>query len=207
MKFKLGRMRGLSFGAFLSLSAMTGCATYPDISKLDQNTGSPTYLIGPGDSLQVFVYNNSDLSTTVPVRPDGQVTLPLVPSLPVAGLTATQAADKIQTALSNYVKKPSVSVMVVAFHGPLNQQIRVIGDAVKPQTFPYVQGMTIMDVLIQSGGLSQFADGNRAILMRRNGNQTVKYRVRLDDLIKDGDLSANAPVLPGDILVIPQSWF
>lgn len=193
----------------LMLVSLSACASYDEAPHIGQDAARPhpTYLIGPGDALQVFVWGNPDLSTTVPVRPDGQITLPLVPVLPVAGKTSVAVAKEIEDELKKYVKNPIVSVMITGFRGPYSQQVRVVGEAAKPQALQYNDGMTVLDVMIQVGGVTQFAAGNRAILVRQENDKEVKYQVRLTDLMNDGDLSANVAVLPGDILVIPQSWF
>ncbi len=193
----------------LALVSVSACSSYDEAPRLQQDAAAqrPVYLIGPGDNLQVFVWGNPDLSTTVPVRPDGQITLPLVPTLPVAGKTSVVVAKEIEDELKKYVKNPIVSVMITGFRGSYAQQIRVVGEAAKPQALQYNDGMTVLDVMIQVGGITQFAAGNRAILVRQEDGKEVKYQVRLADLMNDGDLSANTPVLPGDILVIPQSWF
>ncbi|WP_229743572.1 XrtA/PEP-CTERM system exopolysaccharide export protein [Aliidongia dinghuensis] len=193
----------------LALASVAACSSYPEAPQLSQEAAvsHPIYLIGPGDALQVFVWGNPDLSTTVPVRPDGQITLPLVPSLPVAGKTSVEVAHQIEDELKKYVKNPIVSVMITGFKGPYAQQVRVVGEAAKPQALQYNDGMTVLDVMIQVGGITQFAAGNRAILLRQENGKEAKYQVRLTDLMNDGDLSANVAMLPGDILVIPQSWF
>jgi polysaccharide export outer membrane protein len=193
----------------LALLSVAACSSYDDAPHLEQGASrpSPVYLIGPGDSLHVFVWGNPDLSETVPVRPDGQITLPLVPAMPIAGKTSVEVAAQIEDELKKYVKNPIVSVMITAFRGPYSQQVRVVGEAAKPQALQYNDGMTVLDVMIQVGGITQFAAGNRAILVRNEGGKETKYQVHLTDLLNDGDLSANVAVLPGDILVIPQSWF
>jgi len=192
----------------LALVSVAACSTYDEAPHVaDAAKPKPVYLIGPGDALQVFVWGNPDLSTTVPVRPDGQITLPLVPNMPVAGKTSVDVSKQIEDELRKYVKNPIVSVMVTGFKGSYAQQVRVVGEAAKPQALQYNDGMTVLDVMIQVGGITQFAAGNRAILVRQEDGKETKYQVRLTDLMNDGDLSANAPVMPGDILVIPQSWF
>jgi polysaccharide export outer membrane protein len=164
------------------------------------------YIIGPLDSLNIVVWRNPELSGVVPVRPDGMISAPLVGEMPAAGKTAKVLADELQAALGKYVKDPIVSVAVSNFQGAASEQIRVIGEASKPQAIPYRQGMTLLDVMIQVGGLTDFADGNAAVLVRgkENGKQ---YGVRLKDLLKRGDISANVDVRPGDVIVIPQGWF
>lgn len=165
------------------------------------------YTIGPGDQLQVFVWRNPELSAIVRVRPDGRISVPLIDDLTVEGKTPSAVSREIEQKLSEFVKGTVVTVMMTDFVGPLDRQVRVIGEASKPQSISYRNGMTVLDVVILSGGLTQYAAGNRASIVRAVDGQKTAYRVRLDDLLNDGDLSANAPVAPGDILVIPQSYF
>jgi polysaccharide biosynthesis/export protein len=168
---------------------------------------SPSYLIGPGDSLTIFVWRNPDLSTTVPVRPDGRLSVPLIEDLQAAGKTPTALARDIEGVLKEFVQDPIVTVIVTAFNGPFAQQVRVVGEAARPQAVPYRDNMTMLDLMIQVGGLTQFAAGNRAVLVRQGPGAEKQYRIYLDDLIKDGRVSANVGLLPGDIVIIPQSWF
>jgi polysaccharide export outer membrane protein len=165
------------------------------------------YLIGPGDTLQVFVWQNPELSVTVPVRPDGRISLPLLQDVSATQKTPAQLAQDIKNGLSTYLHDPNVTVIVTEFVGPYSQQVRVIGEAAEPKAIPYRTNMSVLDVMISVGGLTQFAAGNRAVIVRNSGGQQQKVPVRLDDLLKDGDVSANVPIMPGDVLVIPQSWF
>ena len=184
-----------------------GCAstTYPPAPQL---AASPDYLykIGPGDSVQVVVWRNPELSTTVSVRPDGRITAPLIEDLPAIGKDPTSLARDLEKALAKYIRDPIVTVIVSGYVGPYPEQIRVVGEAAKPQSLSYKQGMTMLDLMIAVGGITDFADGNNASILRTSegGKQ---YTVRLRDLIKRGDISANVDVKPGDILLIPQSWF
>ncbi len=164
------------------------------------------YLIGPGDTLDVFVWRNPEVSTSVTVRPDGKISTPLVEDLVAAGKTPTQLARDIEGALSNYLKEPLVTIMVTGFIGPYSQQIRVVGEATDPKVLPYRENMSVLDVMIAVGGLTEFASGNKATIVREVDGKRQQFTVRLDDLIRDGDISANVPVLPGDILIIPESW-
>ncbi len=168
---------------------------------------APFYLIGPGDSLNIFVWRNPDLSTSVPVRPDGRITIPLVEDLPASGKTPSQLARDIERELAKYVKDPMVTVMVTGFVGPYSQQVRVVGEAAQPQALPYRANMTVLDVMIAVGGLTEFAAGNRARLVRTVEGRQEIIELRLDDLLKDGDISANVAMMPGDTLIIPESWF
>lgn len=167
---------------------------------------SPDYLIGANDNLSVYVWRNPDLTITVPVRPDGRISVPLIEDLQAAGKTPTALARDIEAQLARYVQDPIVTVIVTGFVGPFAQQVRVVGEATRPQAIAFRENMTILDVMIQVGGLTPFAAGNRAMLVR-NGLPERSYRIRLADLIKDGDVSANVDVLPGDVVIIPQSWF
>jgi polysaccharide export outer membrane protein len=165
------------------------------------------YLIGPGDTLGVFVWQNPDLSTTVPVRPDGRISLPLLQDVEAAQKTPEQLAGEIKDKLSKYVREPIVTVVVTQFVGPYSQQVRVIGEAAQPKAIPYRTDMSVLDVMIAVGGLTQFAAGNRTVLVRTIDGKKETLTVRLADLMKDGDMTANVPIMPGDVLVIPESWF
>jgi polysaccharide export outer membrane protein len=164
------------------------------------------YLIGPGDLLSVIVWRNPDLSMSVPVRPDGRISLPLVEDLPAAGKDPTAVAREVERALSKYLRDPVVTIVVTQFGGPYSEQIRVIGQAAKPQALPYRANMTLLDVMIAVGGITDFADGNRSNILRTSEGNKL-YSVRLDDLLRDGDISANVAIKPGDVLIIPESWF
>lgn len=200
--------RGLAaFGTLALVAAMTGCAgtKYP-AAPAQANVEDYSYIIGPGDSLQVTVWRNPELSTAVPVRPDGKIAAPLIDELVAQGKTSTQLAREIEKQLSKYVRDPIVTVIVTGFIGPYSEQIRVVGEAARPQVLPFKQKMTLLDVMIAVGGLTDFASGNDATILRgAEGNK--QYSVRLKDLIKRGDVSANVEVRPGDILIIPQSLF
>ncbi len=168
---------------------------------------APTYIIGPLDTVNVFVWRNPELSAGATVRPDGVVTLPLVEEMVAAGKTPVQLARDIEQALSTYVVDPIVSVSVGGFNGPFDQQIRIVGEATTPQAIPYRTEMTVLDVMIAVGGVTEFAAANKTALIRRENGTQKTYRVRIDDLLKDGDISANVYVAPGDILIIPESFF
>lgn len=186
----------------------TGCATQNANPPAPALASSPdyNYIVGPGDSLNINVWRNPELSSSVPVRPDGKVSTPLVDELVAQGKTPTQIARDVETALAKFVRDPVVTVIVTNFVGPYSEQIRVVGEAAKPQFLPYKQKMTVMDVMIAVGGLTDFADGNKATIIRAS-DSNKRYSVRLKDLVKRGDISANVEMLPGDILIIPQGWF
>ena len=194
---------------FLMMTVLaTGCANTPTLSSASEHDEvSVDYLIGPGDTLDIFVWRNPQVSVSVPVRPDGKVSTPLVEDLVASGKTPTQLARDIEAELSEFIKNPSVTVIVKSFASAYNQQIRVVGEAANPQSLPYRDNMTLLDVLIAVGGLTEFAAGNKATVVRTMDGKQKEFNVHLDDLIKNGDIDANAHMMPGDILIIPQSWF
>jgi len=165
------------------------------------------YMIGPGDGLRVFVWANPELSTQAAVRPDGLVTIPLVEDVKASGLTPTQLARDLEKRLSKFIKNPKVTVTVTNFVGRYKEQIRVVGQAAKPQSLAYRENMSLLDVVIAVGGLTEFAAGNRASIVRTVNGEKQQIEVKLDNLIRDGDISANVNMLPGDVLIIPESWF
>ena len=191
----------------LVLFGLGGCGSaYPPAPAAPGQFPS-AYLVGPGDTVNIVVWRNPELSMVVPVRPDGKITTPLVEDLPASGKSATQLARDIETALAKYIQSPVVTVIVTGFVGPYSEQIRVIGEAAKPQALPYRENMTLLDVMIAVGGITDFAAGNRASILRTGGGSTQQLGVRLVDLVKGGDLSANVAMRPGDVVVIPQSLF
>ncbi|MDO8450848.1 MAG: polysaccharide export protein [Rhodoferax sp.] len=188
------------------VSACAGfSSTYPAAPVVAATPGY-NYVVGAGDSLNIIVWRNPELSMSVPVRPDGKVSTPLVDELVAQGKTSVEIARDVEKALSKLVRDPVVTVIVTSFVGPYSEQIRVIGEAAKPQALPYKQKMTILDVMIAVGGLTDFADGNGASITRASEGDK-RYSVRLKDLIKRGDISANVEMKPGDVLIIPQGWF
>jgi polysaccharide export outer membrane protein len=182
-------------------------AQQPD--KPDPTHTGGEYIIGSGDSLSVFVYHNTDLSEGgVGVRPDGRISVPLIEDITAAGKTPTQLARDIEERLKKYIQDPIVTVIVRSFVGPLNRQIRVIGEATEPEAISYRDNMTVLDVMIATKGLTKFAAGNRAVIVRHGPDGKEHHiTLRLDDLIKNGDISQNVEMQPGDTLIIPQSWF
>ncbi len=198
--------------AALSMLALSGCSVFRSkdvgMTPMADNGPMPSdYLIGPGDSVNINVWRNPEVSMSVPVRPDGKITTPLVEDLPASGKTATQLARDIEKALSKFIQQPVVTVIVTGFVGTYGEQIRVIGQAARPQALAYRRDMSLMDVLIAVGGVTEFASGNRAHVIRTVDGKPQKLRVRLNDLIKDGDISANMQMRPGDVLIIPESFF
>ncbi|UXH80927.1 XrtA/PEP-CTERM system exopolysaccharide export protein [Roseateles amylovorans] len=187
--------------------ALGGCSTgkFPP-APVAAGQADYSYVVGAGDNLNIIVWRNPELSTTVPVRPDGKIAAPLIDELPVQGKNSVQIARDIEKTLGKYVRDPVVTVIVTSFVGPYSEQIRVVGEAAKPQFLPYKQKMSLLDVMIAVGGLTDFADGNAATILRTaEGNK--QYSVRLKDLIRRGDVSANVEMRPGDIVIIPQSFF
>ncbi|GJJ03170.1 sugar ABC transporter substrate-binding protein [Duganella rhizosphaerae] len=186
---------------------LAGCAHRVALAPEAPVAPQGDYLIGAGDTVNINVWRNPEVSVSVPVRPDGKITTPLVEDLQAAGKTSTQLARDVEKALEKYIQQPVATVIVTSFVGPYDQQIRVIGQAAKPQALAYRQGMSLMDVLIAVGGVTDFAAGNKANIIRTVNGTRQSLPVRLQDLLRDGDISANVAVLPGDVLVIPESWF
>lgn len=195
-----------TFAALLAALFVAGCASTLPPAPSQAAQPEYRYIIGPGDSLNIVVWRNPELSSTVPVRPDGRITTPLVEDMVAQGKNPSELAREIETALKKYLQDPVVTVVVQSFGGGNSEQVRVLGQAVKPATLPYRQNMTLLDVMIAVGGLTDFAAGNRAVLIRA-AEQNKGYNVRLADLIKRGDVTANIQVLPGDVIIIPESWF
>lgn len=200
-------IRTIAVAAAAVLSAViSACSSTLPSAPEKAATPNYRYVIGPGDSLSIMVWRNPELSMVVPVRPDGRISTPLVEDLEAQGRSPTELARQIERALSKFIRDPAVTVIVTGFQGPYSEQIRVIGEAARPQAVPYRQNMTLLDLMVQVGGLTDFADGNKAVLVR-GSEQGRQYSVRLKDLVKRGDVSANVDVKPGDVLIIPQSWF
>ena len=196
----------LAAGVIL-LGSLGGCASQHAVMPAEAAPPPKDYLIGPGDNVSIIVWRNPEVSQSVPVRPDGKITTPLVEDLEASGKTSTELARDIEKALAKYIQQPVVTVIVTGFSGTYSEQIRVIGQAARPQALPYRRDMSLMDVLIAVGGVTEFAAGNKATIIRTVDGKQQQYRVRLNDLIKEGDISANVPMRPGDILVIPESFF
>ena len=195
--------------------ALTGCvgASHPELPAAafvaGQEQPGEEYIIGPLDQLSIFVWRNPELSTKVQVRPDGRITTPLISDMPAVGKTPRMLADDMKIALGEYIKDPIVSVIVENFSGTFSQQVRIIGATAKPASIPYRANMTLLDAMIAVGGLSEFAAGNRAKLVRydRNTGKQVEYTIKLSTLLKDGDSRANVRLEPGDVIIIPESMF
>jgi polysaccharide biosynthesis/export protein len=196
----------MAFSSVLAL-VVAACAT-PSVPPAPSSIGPVdyNYHIGPSDIVNIIVWRNPELSLSVPVRPDGMITTPLIDDLPAIGKTPTELERDMEKALVKYIRDPVVTVIVTSFAGPASEQIRVIGEATKPQVLSYRKDLTVLDVMIAVGGLTDFADGNGARIFRVADGGKL-YSVRLRDLLKRGDISANVDMRPGDIVIIPQSWF
>ena len=214
----------------ITICALTqfGCASKPLAPNIEP-LSNYTYVIGPGDNVEMFVWGNPEISRSVPVRPDGKISAPLIEELPASGKTPYQLAREIEKELVKYIRNPLVTVIVGGassdnsssgisgggpagsisggFVGPYSEQIRVLGQVQKPQSIAYKENMSLLDLMIQVGGVTQFAAGNRATITRKVNGIEQEFRVRIDDLLEDGDISANVNVLPGDILIIPEAYF
>lgn len=200
----------VSLAALLAGCGGSSAPTLPPAtvgSKANDTLGE-TYIIGPLDSLNIFVWRNPDLTTNVTVRPDGRITIPLIPDMPAAGKTPSQLADDIKVKLAEYIQNPNVQVIVGSFSGPFSQQVRVVGEAARPQAIPYRANMTLLDVMIAVGGLTEFASGDKARLIRvdKETGQQKEFSVQINKLLKKGDASANVKIEPGDVIIIPQSF-
>jgi len=197
----------LVLGLMLTLSAC-GVTPHPPLTADQINPLQDfDYIIGPGDEIEIFVWGNEELSTSVDVRPDGKITTRLVEDIVASGKTPTVLARDIEKAYSEYVRSAVVSVIVQEFSSIPSQQIRVVGEAASPLNIPFSKHMTLLDLMIEVGGLTDYADGNRAILIRYFNGKQESYTLRLDDMLEDGDISANLALYPGDIVIIPESWF
>jgi len=169
-------------------------------------TTGPDYVIGPGDVLQVFVWRNPELTTSVPVRPDGRISTPLVEDMVAVGKTPSALARDIERVLGDYVRSPQVNVIVTE-PASVFSQVRIIGQVARPQAIAYREGMTVLDAVLAVGGLGQFAAGNRARVMRQVDGKQKEIRVKLGALVNDGDMTQNVTLLPGDVLVVPETRF
>jgi polysaccharide export outer membrane protein len=213
-------MPNLRFAHLLAGSAMaslvlTGCSTpsrpqLPSASFVSMQEGpGEEYVIGPLDELTIFVWRNPELGAKVQVRPDGRITTPLITDMPAVGKTPSMLAEDIRLQLSQYIQEPLVSVIIDKFAGTFSQQVRVVGATEKPASIPYRANMTLLDAMIAVGGLSEYAAGNKARLIRfdkSTGKQT-EFQLRLGDLLKKGDSKANVMLTPGDVIIIPESMF
>ena len=194
--------------AALAALALTACGGQAPAPVVSRNVTEGPYIIGPGDALSVFVYQSPQLSLPdVNVRPDGRISLPLIPDITAAGKTPTQLASDIEAKLKKYVQDPNVSVIMRNFVGPADRQVRVIGEATDPAAIPYRAGMSLLDVMIATKGLTRYAAGNRAVIVRTANGRQETIHVRLSDLVRDGDVRQNVAMAPGDTLIIPETYF
>ena len=186
---------------------LAGCATSnlpmaPSRAAVDDYK----YVIGPGDGINIIVWRNPELSMSVPVRPDGKLTSPLIEDLVAIGKNPSDLAREIEKQLTKYIQDPVVTVIVTGFVGPFSEQIRIVGSATRPSALPYKQNMTVLDAMIAVGGITEYASGNRAVLIR-TADASKQYTLRLKDLLRGGDVSANVDLRPGDVIIIPEGWF
>jgi polysaccharide export outer membrane protein len=189
------------------LSACANSPVYPPAPAIAAGASDWNYLLGPGDSVNVFVWGNPEVGGSFPIRPDGKFTMNLAEDVPATGLTPTHLARNLEKILGRYIQDPIVTVTVGGGVGPYSQQIRVLGAAAKPQALSYRQGMSLVDLMIAVGGITDLAAGNRASILRVVDGKPQQFGVRLEDLLRGGDISANVEVRPGDVLIIPESWF
>ncbi len=213
---RMGRNSKVLLGVSLAALTLSGCAgsrggaELPPASFVAMQEGpGEEYVIGPLDQLNVFVWRNPELSAKVQVRPDGRITTPLITDMPAVGKTPTMLAQDIKLALSEYIRDPLVSVIVDNFAGTYSQQVRVVGATEKPASIPFRANMTLLDAMIAVGGLSEFASGNKARLIRfdRITGRQREYALRIGNLLKRGDTTANVRLQPGDVIIIPESAF
>lgn len=195
----------MSLGVSALLVSCVSTGSFPPAPRAAE-APAQRYRIGPLDTLGIVVWRNPELSGVVTVRPDGFISAPLVDEMPAAGRTPGELSRELEKVLAKVLRDPVVSVSVTGFQGVFSDQVRIVGEAAKPQAVPFRQNMTVLDVMIQVGGITDFADGNSAVLIRgaEGGKQ---YGLRLKDLLKRGDISANVAIVPGDIIIVPQSWF
>jgi polysaccharide biosynthesis/export protein len=199
------------FGVLLTAAMLSigGCGGAPELPPAPPASSLPSaeYRIGPGDSLNIFVWRNPELTVTVPVRPDGRVSIPLVEDVVAIGKTPTSLAREYEQRLGKYIREPLVTVIVTGFIGPIPDQVRIIGEASQPRSLPYRADMTVLDAMIAVGGLTRYAAGNDSVIIRTTNGVQTTYAVHLRDLVRDGDITSNVALQPGDILIIPQRLF
>ena len=209
ISFSLKNLRVVGLGSLVV--ALFGCGSnpLPQVPEEQRNMQvNYTYVIGPGDSMEVFVWGNEELTVSdVKVRPDGKISTRLVENIEASGKTPSELARDIEEAYSEYVKSAVVSVIVDEFEGVPSQQVRVVGEAAEPLNIPFRKHMTLLDLMVEVGGLTEFADGNKSVLIRNSGGSQNTYNILLQDLLDKGDISANVALFPGDIIIIPEAWF
>ena len=207
--FSLKKMRVIGLGSLMVMLFGCGSTQLAQIPQEQQGVEADyTYVVGPGDRMEIFVWGNEELTVNdVEVRPDGKISTRLVENIEASGKTPSQLARDIETAYSEYVKSAVVSVILDEFEGVPSQQVRVVGEAQEPLKIPFRKHMTLLDVMVEVGGLTEFADGNKSVLIRSTGGNQSSYNIRLEDLLEEGDISANVAMFPGDIVIIPEAWF
>jgi len=212
-KTGMAKFKASSILCALAILALAGCKKYaelPPVQFVSPGEGpGPEYVVGPGDRISIFVWRNPELSQTTTVRSDGRITVPLIEDIPATGQTATQLAKTITEYLKNYIQQPLVTVIVDGLGGPFSQQIRILGRAAKPMTLPYRANMTLLDLMIATGGLAENAAANRTKLIRydRSTGTQKEYTLRVNDLVRDADVTANVRLEPGDVIIVPESFF
>jgi polysaccharide export outer membrane protein len=205
-----GKLKTLAIRALVlaAVGGVAGCGTDPSPPPIDPaNANGTQYLIGAGDSLNIFVWRNPELTLTVPVRPDGMISTPLVEDIKAEGKTPTQLARDVEERLKKFVRDPIVTVIASGFVGDYDQQVRVVGEAADPRAIPFRIDMTLLDVVIAAGGLTKYAAGDRAIIVRRINGEEQSFPLKLNQLVKYGDIRFNYKIQPGDVIIIPQSIF
>ena len=210
------RFSRLLLGSALASMTLTGCSSVSSGPQLPpatfvamQEGPGEEYVIGPLDELTIFVWRNPELGASVQVRPDGRITTPLITDMPAVGKTPSMLAEDIKLQLSQYIQEPLVSVIVNKFAGTFSQQVRIVGATEKPASIPYRANMSVLDAMIAVGGLSEYAAANKARLIRfdKESGQQKEYALRLGDLLKKGESRANVMLMPGDVIIIPESMF
>ncbi|MFT6274009.1 MAG: polysaccharide export outer membrane protein [Halioglobus sp.] len=207
---KIGRNTAVKAALLPLVLSVAACSSnsYPPVSDAQKSSGTDySYVVGPGDTMEIFVWGNEELTTVGVVRPDGKFTTRLAEDMQASGKTSTELARDIEKAYAEYVKQPVVSVIINEFVGVPSQQVRVVGEAIEPTSVPYRKHMTLLDLMIAVGGMTEFAAGNSSVLVRTENGTQQSYGLRLDDLIKEGDISADLALMPGDIIIISESWF
>ena len=207
------RLAKVLVGWLIAVPLLISCASHAPVepaattpSQITKAAADSNYIIGPGDTLEVFVWRNPELSVTVPVRPDGKISTPLVEDMVAVGKTSPQLVRDMEKVLSVYVREPKVNIIVTQAASAFSL-VKVVGQVLKPQALPYREGMRVLDAILAVGGLTPFASGNRARIVRtENGHETVIH-VKLANLVNAGDVSENVALKPGDVLVVPQSMF
>jgi polysaccharide export outer membrane protein len=204
--FKIGTFLTVLISSVYSLASIGASASAFAAEVPAKSAVTPDYVIGPGDTLEVFVWRNPDLSVTVPVRPDGKISTPLVEDMVAVGKTPSRLARDVETALGVYVKSPQVNI-IVTIPASAFSQVKVIGQVLHPQAVPYRQGMTVIDAVLAVGGLTQFAAGNRARVVRNVNGKPQEFKIKLAAILNNGDMSQNMALQPGDVVVVPETLF